>query len=98
MKGKSCKVASIEFHLFIVRDTGITLFTKSKLEDGLIRKPRQASKSKTLQTRLKSFSINIMPDISRSKGNQTIKIGQLIGNNMKNFFLEKVIDKMCLIK
>ena len=30
-----------------------------------------------------------MPDIWRSKGNETIKFGQLIKYNMGNIFLEK---------
>ena len=31
--------------------------------------------------------INILPDISRSKSNQTIKLAQLIEYNMRNIFL-----------
>ena len=34
-------------------------------------------------------AINIMPNISRSKGYQTMKVGQLIECNMKSIFLEK---------
>ena len=37
----------------------------------------------------RTFAINILPNISRSKGNQTMKSGQLIECNMKNIFLEK---------
>ena len=33
--------------------------------------------------------IHILPNISRSKGNQTMQFGQLIGYNMRNIFLEK---------
>ena len=33
--------------------------------------------------------IHILPNISRSKGNQTMKFGQLIECNMRNIFLEK---------
>ena len=36
-----------------------------------------------------------MPNISRTKGNQTMKFGQLIEYNMKNIFLEKSYTK-CL--
>ena len=32
--------------------------------------------------------MHIFPDISRSKGNQTIKFGQLIEYNMRNTFFE----------
>ena len=37
--------------------------------------------------------IHILPDISRSKGNQAMKFGQLIEYNMKNIFLEKSYAK-----
>ena len=32
---------------------------------------------------------HILPNISRSKGNQTMKFGQLIDYDMRNIFLEK---------
>ena len=38
-------------------------------------------------------NIQILPNISRSKGNQTIKSGQLIECNMRNIFLEKSYTK-----
>ena len=34
-----------------------------------------------------------MPNISRSKGNETMKFGQLIECNMTNIFLEKSFTK-----
>ena len=34
-----------------------------------------------------------MPDISRSKGNQTMKYGQLIECNMRNILPEKLYTK-----
>ena len=34
-----------------------------------------------------------MPNISRNKGNQTMKFGQLIEYNMRNIFLEKSYTK-----
>ena len=34
-----------------------------------------------------------MPNISRSKGNQTMKFGQLTECNMRNIFLEKSYTK-----
>ena len=37
--------------------------------------------------------MHILPNISRSKGNQTMKFGQLIECNMKNIFLEKSYKK-----
>ena len=40
-----------------------------------------------------TITINILLNISRSKGNQTIKFGQLIEYNMRNIFLEKSYTK-----
>ena len=37
--------------------------------------------------------IHILLNISRSKGNQTIKFGELIEYNMKNIFLETLYTK-----
>ena len=34
-----------------------------------------------------------MPNISRNKGNKTMKFGQLIERNMRNIFLEKSYAK-----
>ena len=44
----------------------------------------------TLQLRKQ---IHVLPNISRSKDNQTMKFGQLIEFNMKNIFLEKSYTK-----
>ena len=35
----------------------------------------------------------MLPNISRSKGNQTIKVGQAIECNMRNIFAEKSYTK-----
>ena len=37
--------------------------------------------------------MHTLPNISRSKGNQTMRFGQLIEYNMKNIFLEKSYTK-----
>ena len=37
--------------------------------------------------------MHILHNISRSKGNLTMKFGQLIGGNIKNVFLEKSYAK-----
>ena len=37
----------------------------------------------------KTVAIHILPNISRSKGNQTMKFGQLIEYNMRIIFVEK---------
>ena len=41
-----------------------------------------------------TIAIHILLNISRSKGNQTMKFGQLIECKMKNIFLEKSYTKM----
>ena len=38
--------------------------------------------------------IQILPNISRSKDNQTMKFGQSIEYTMRNIFLKKFIPKM----
>ena len=37
--------------------------------------------------------MHILPNISRSKGNQAMKFGQLIEYNMRNIFVEKSYTK-----
>ena len=37
--------------------------------------------------------IHILPNISQSKGNQTMKFGQLIEYNKRNIFLQKLCRK-----
>ena len=36
-----------------------------------------------------TIAINILPNISRSKSNQTMKFGELIKYNMRSIFVEK---------
>ena len=40
-----------------------------------------------------TITLHILPNISRSKDNQTMKFGQLIEYNMRNIFLEKSFAK-----
>ena len=47
----------------------------------------------TSQTALQTITIHILPNISQSKGNQTIKFGQLIEYNKRNIFLQKLCGK-----
>ena len=47
----------------------------------------------TSQTGLQTIAIHILPNISRSEGNQTMKFGQLIEYNMRNIFVEKSYTK-----
>ena len=43
----------------------------------------------TSHTGQKKITIHILSNISRSKGKQTMKFGQVIEYNMRNVFLEK---------
>ena len=47
----------------------------------------------TSQTRKQIIKIHMLPNIPRSKGNKTVKFGQLIEHNMRNIFLEKIYTK-----
>ena len=58
-------------------------------QNGLIKKIRLISNFMTSQPGKQTIEIHILPNISRSKGNQTMKFGQLIECNMRNIFLEK---------
>ena len=43
----------------------------------------------TSQSGKQTIAIQILPNISRNKGNQTMKFDQLTEQNVKNIFLEK---------
>ena len=43
----------------------------------------------TSQPEKQTIAIHMLPNISRSKGNQTMKSGQFIECKMRNIFLEK---------
>ena len=62
-------------------------------QNGLIRKIRLISNFMTSQPGQQTVVIHILSNISRSKGNQTMKFGQLIECNMRNIFLEKSYTK-----
>ena len=47
----------------------------------------------TSQSSYETNAIHILTNISRSKGNQTMKFGQLIEYNMRTIFLEKSFSK-----
>ena len=44
------------------------------------------SKFMTSQPGQETITMHILPNISRSKGNQTMKFGQILENNKINFF------------
>ena len=62
-------------------------------KNGLIRMIRLILKFLTSQPGLQTVAIQILANISKSKGNQTTKFGQLIGYNMRNTFVEKSFTK-----
>ena len=47
----------------------------------------------TSYTGKQRITVHILPNISRSKGNKTVKYGQLMEYNMKNILLEKSCTK-----
>ena len=47
----------------------------------------------TSQPGYQTIAIHILPNMSRSKGNQVMKFGQLIEYNMSNIFFEKLYTK-----
>ena len=58
-----------------------------------MRSLRLIQKLVTLQTG-QVITIHILPDVSRSKGNQAMKFGQLIEYNVRNIFLQKSCMKL----
>ena len=62
-------------------------------QNSLIKKIRLISNFMVSQTGWKTTVIHILPNISRSKGNQAMKSGQSIECNMRNIFLEKWYGK-----
>ena len=70
----------------------VTTFRLCRKND-LIRKITLTSKFITSQPGLQTIAKHILPNISQSKGNQTMKFGQLMEYNKTNFFLEKICRK-----
>ena len=66
---------------------------RSCRKNGLIRKTMLISKFLTSQPGQQAIAIHILPNISRSKGNQTMKLGPLIEYNNRNIFLQRICRK-----
>ena len=64
------------------------------MKNGLIRKIRLTSKFMTSQHGLQTITIHILLNISQSKGNQTMKYGQLTEYNQRNIFVQKSCGKL----
>ena len=60
----------------------------------MIRKIRLISKIMMPQPDKQTIAIHILSNISRSKGNQTMRFGQLIEYNMSNNFLKNYTQNM----
>ena len=58
-----------------------------------VKKIRLISKCLTSQPGKQAFTIQILPNNSRSKGNKTMKFGKLIEHNIKNIILDKPYTK-----
>ena len=61
--------------------------------NGLIIKIMLISKFMTSEPGKQTIAIHILPNISRSKGNQIMKFAKLIKYIMRNIFLEKSYTK-----
>ena len=48
----------------------------------------------TSQPGSETIAIHILPNISQSKGNQTMKFGQIIEHNKRNIFSSTIMQKM----
>ena len=64
-------------------------------QNDLIQKIILLSNFMPSQPWTQTIAIHILPNISRSKGNQTKKIDQLIEYNMRNILREKIYAKGC---
>ena len=62
-------------------------------EKRLDRKIRLTSKFLTSQPGLQTVAIHILPNISQSKGDMTMKFGQLMEYNKRKIFLQKFCRK-----
>ena len=62
-------------------------------KNGLIRKVRLILVFMTSQAGQQTIALLILPNISRSKDNLTMKSGQLIEYNLRNIFVEKSYTK-----
>ena len=61
-------------------------------KNGLIRKMSLTSKIMTSRPGLQAIPIQVLPNISQTKGNQIMKFGQLIEYN-RNIFVKKLCRK-----
>ena len=95
----SLKTMNNAFHfsfkaLFVLKIfTFFPKFFLAMYKNGLIRKLKLISKFMRSQTETQTTAINIFPNISKSKDNQTMKFVQLIEYNVRNIFPQKLCRK-----
>ena len=63
------------------------------IRNGLLRKNSLISKFMMSQPGRQTIAIQILPNISKCKSNQTMKFGQLIKYNMNDIFPENLYTK-----
>ena len=61
-------------------------------KNSLIRKISSTSKFMTPHLGLQTIPVQILPNISQCKGNQTMKFGQLIEHNKRNIFFKNYAE------
>ena len=76
--------------LFVLKFLNFCLDFLVMQKNDLIRKIKLISKFMTSQPGKHMTAIHKLLIVSRSKGNQTMKFGQLIKYNMRKIFLEKL--------
>ena len=62
-------------------------------ENGFIKKLKLISKFMTLQTGQQIFTIHVLPNVSRSKGNQVLKFGKLMKHDVRIVFVQTLCRK-----
>ena len=67
---------------------------RSCRKNGLIRKIKLTAKFMTSQFGLQTIAMHILTNISPSKGNLTMKFGQLMEYNKRNIAFSKIMGKM----
>ena len=78
---------------FVIKIFKFLYWPFGHVKKGLIKKIRLILKCMTSRPGKQTITIHILPNISRSKGNKTMKFGQLIKHNMTNIFLGKSYTK-----
>ena len=84
---------SVDFQICISVPLCFVMTFWSCRKNGLIRKTWLTSKFMTSQPGSQTIAIHILFNISQSKGNQIMKLRQLIEHNKKNIFLQKLCRK-----